>query len=52
MNDVDGLYDNNLNCSWSMTANERNVIEINFVHLDIESNNTKCDFDYLQVMTF
>ena len=45
-NDSDGLYDTNLNCSWTIiNDNDKTKIEL-IVHVeDIE-----CDYDYIEVM--
>ena len=45
--DSDGLYDNSVNCSWSIMAPEGMVVELQIDVKDIE-----CDFDHLEVNYF
>ena len=42
--DGDGLYDNSVNCSWSIEASEGMVVE-----LQIDVKNIECGFDHLEV---
>ena len=48
---MDGLYDNNLNCTWYVTSSGTNVIDMTFIYIDIEPNYDKCDLDFLKVST-
>ena len=43
----DGLYDNSVNCSWSIVAPEGMVVELQIDVKDIE-----CDFDHLEVNNY
>ena len=43
----DGLYDNNVNCSWSIVALEGMSVELQITVKDIE-----CEFDHLEVNFF
>ena len=42
--DGDGLYDNNVNCSWSIVAPEGMSVE-----LQIDVKYIECEFDHLKV---
>ena len=42
--DGDGLYDNNVNCSWTIVAPDDMIIEVQIDVKDIE-----CEFDHLEV---
>ena len=42
--DLDGFYDNNLNCSWLIIADNHPTLRLEVLYMDIE-----CGFDYLRV---
>ena len=46
--DGDGLYDFNLNCSWTIEVDETNVIAFRILYMDI-SPSEDCHLDYLLV---
>ena len=46
--DSDGLYDNDEDCWWFITAEVYQAITINITDIDIEDN-VVCGYDYLKV---
>ena len=47
---LDGLYENNQDCLWTMTAPDGYIIEvaIQFMHTEFDSETGKC-YDFVQV---
>ena len=41
-------YDPNLDCTWTITAEPNNVIELQFYYMDIEYH-ALCIYDYVEV---
>ena len=46
--DNDGLYDLLVDCSWTITAEADERIELEILSIDIEVDET-CDYDYIKV---
>ena len=44
----DGLYDNNLECHWSILCGPNQLVELQIVSVDVEED-TFCSFDYIEV---
>ena len=44
----DGLYDNNLDCHWSIVAGDNQLVELRILSIILEEGNL-CSFDYLEV---
>ena len=44
----DGLYDNNLECHWSILCGPNQLVELQIVSVDVEED-TFCAFDYIEV---
>ena len=49
--DLDGIYDDNLNCTWIITASNGSAVQLKFLDLDIPicEETGACDTDYIQV---
>jgi len=45
---ITSTYQSNLNCVWTLVANDSFVLNISFVWIDIEKSNN-CKFDYIEV---
>ena len=44
----DGLYDNNLECHWSIVCGPNQLVELKILSIDFEMN-IFCSFDYIEV---
>ena len=44
----DGLYDNNLECQWSIVCGPNQLVELTILSIDFEMN-IFCSFDYIEV---
>ena len=45
----DGLYDNNLQCHWSIVCGPNQLVELKIVSIDLEKD-IVCAFDYIEVI--
>ena len=45
----DGLYDNNLECHWSILCGPNQLVELKIVSIDLEKD-IVCAFDYIEVI--
>ena len=46
--DGDGMYDNNLNCTWTIVGKEYDIIKLNISSMDIQYGEN-CEYDFLKV---
>ena len=46
--DDDGLYDNNLDCVWTIEASESQIVKLHVQDIDIQMDEM-CRFDFLEV---
>ena len=46
----DGLYDNNLECHWSIVCGPNQLVELKIVSIDLEKD-IVCAFDYIEVIS-
>ena len=44
----DGLYDNNLDCVWTIEASESQIVKLHVQSIDIQRDEL-CRFDFLEV---
>ena len=47
--DEDGLYDNDVQCYWTITTDVTRMIHLQFVTMDLEFDTT-CGYDYIAVI--
>ena len=46
--DGDGIYDNNLNCTWTIIGKESDKVQLTITSMDIQVDE-HCDHDFLKV---
>ena len=44
----DGLYDNNLDCHWTIVCGPNQLVELRILSIELEMN-IFCSFDYIEV---
>ena len=47
--DNDGLYDANLDCLWTIEADETQIVKLHIQDIDIQDD-AICNYDFLEVM--
>ena len=47
--DNDGLYDGNLDCLWTIEADEAQIVKLHIQDIDIQDD-AICNYDFLEVM--
>ena len=47
--DSDGLYDANLDCLWTIEADEAQIVKLHIQDIDIQDD-AICNYDFLEVM--
>ena len=47
--DLNGLYDNALDCLWIVRLSPDKIIIFKLLEMNIRSHTTRCDGDYLEV---
>ena len=45
----DGLYDNNLDCHWTIVCGPNQIVELRILSIELEIRTILCSFDYIEV---